>query len=243
LNSAANNNIQHIINWENHLLTKNIFIMKKVSILLILAAFLGGSLAFHSCKKDEVNDLKSLESTYLKAEPVYTFEIMMGQYMDIGDATLEYEYPNLIILADITYEFPEEMLLMLEETHLYIGDVEPPFAPGHFSVPEGWMDNDPSDLGWNFELGIGDECTDFPGYYYYDFGYYFALHFQLSVQDWEIIGYDEDGNPIYGWGEPYEETAWMLSADPDIGFFWMKGNKTKGWGKYYWLDFYQDCPI
>jgi hypothetical protein len=220
------------------------FIMKRLAVFMILGVFLAGGIMFHSCKKDELGDLSSSQNMELKAEPVYNFDIMMGKHTDIGDVSIEYTYPNLFIGAGIIFEFPEELLLTLEETHLYIGDVEPPFAPGHFTVPDGWMDADPSDLGWSFELGLGEECPDNPGYYFYDFGYYFALHFQLAVKDWEIIGYDQvTGEPIYGWGEPYEETAWMISDDPTFGFHWMKRNKIKGWGKYYWLDFSQDCPI
>jgi hypothetical protein len=218
--------------------------MKKLTVLFTVVAFLIAGAMFHSCKKDELQNVNPDKNLAIKDAPAPYYDIMMGQNLDIGDVYIGFTCSDLTINADFDEAvllIPEERQITINETHLYVGDVVPPYGPGKFTVP--WDDNNPESWGWSFTLeNVCTECQLAPGYFEYNFHYYFALHFQIIVEYWVEL-YDPETMTYYmGWGNPEEETAWMLDPDPEHGFNFMKKNAIQGWGKYYDLEFIQECP-
>jgi hypothetical protein len=201
---------------------KKEFIMKKLTVLITVAAFLSAGALFHSCKKDEMKDpVKTIENPVLKVlSSDFGLPIFMGKTTPVGDAEITFNcITNEISVAINLDVLPEGWVVT--EAHLYAGLNPPPSsAPGQF--PFHWHSED-GPLGFTIP---GPDPFVCPG-----FTWHYALHLALRMQ----TGIDPITlEPIYTY-----ETAWLLPEQGGTNWLNKKG-KPIGWGEYFqWMFDYE----
>ena len=189
--------------------------MKKISIVLIMGAFILSGALFHSCKKEEGKELKSTENLMLKEMSDFDLPIYMGKTMLIGNAEIYIADQMIYVAVNLTDPGEWEVT----EAHLYAGEGIPPTsAPGQF--PYHWYMGEPYPIIFGIDISDWWDCEVFD--------WYFALHLALRMDTGEL---DDDGNIIYD-----NESAWLLPEEGGTNWLNPK-HKPIGWGEYFLWEF------
>lgn len=191
---------------------------------MMLAVFLIGGAIFHSCKKDEVQDVKTFTGSIEKVTSDYELPLIMRideaeDPVQIGYATITHDPVAGTTDVVITIDNMSYDTWYVTEAHLYIdADAPAKAAPGKFDYH--WCNNPltwgPTEFGF---YGIDDEIEDYCVYN----NLYYAIHAALMIQ----TGVDDFGDPIYAY-----PTAWVLPED-GIGWYKHDGETRIGWGMYF----------
>jgi hypothetical protein len=209
-------------------LLKNNFIMKRFTILLLLGAFLIGGAIFHSCKKDEMQEVKNFDSPAFKITDSYALPIFMDTDVEIGYATISFNYDpaDPVVSVDITLNSPYAEDWEITEAHFYFdGEAPTKPSPGKFTY-HWYLGEEPAYPEPGFDVPapiLEDLCLGFD--------YYYAIHIAL-----ETCILEEEGVCL----EWDYETGWVL---PEGGIVFTKPNGAQmGWGEYFqWhIDYIPD---
>ena len=182
--------------------------MKKVSVFVVLVAFLMGGAMLNSCKNDELKELNTNENVGLKDMSDFALPIYMAKTTLIGHAEIYIQEETIFV--DVMLDPALLGPYYAKEAHLYAGESAPPSnAPGQF--PYHWYEGDPYPITFAIDISDWWDCEMF--------SWYFALHLELGMT-----------------GSYEEESAWLLPEEG--GTFWLnKKGKPLGWGQYFMWTF------